>query len=65
MSIKLLGSVKDLENTFWERSDKFTNKNWRLIKRDLIVVKKILFNSLDNTIPFQSIRLSRIMVADG
>ena len=37
---KLLGSFKDLENTFWERSDKFINKNWRLIKRDLIAVKR-------------------------
>ena len=45
---KLLGSFKDLENTFWERSDKFTNKNWRLIKRDLTAVKKIPFNSLDS-----------------
>ena len=48
MSIKLLGSFKDLKNTFWKRSDKFTNKNWRLIKRDLTAVKKIPFNSLDN-----------------
>jgi hypothetical protein len=45
---ELFSSFKNLEDTFGEKSDKFTNKTWRLIKRDLTAVKKIPFNSLDS-----------------
>ena len=43
-----LSNFKKFKDSFHQNSDKYTNKNWRYIKRDLKAVKDIPFRDINN-----------------
>lgn len=47
--LTLMANFKVFKMTFKSKVDKYTNKQWRLIKKDLKDVKRIKFRDLDNS----------------
>lgn len=47
--LTLMANFKTFKMSFESKTDKYTNKQWRLIRKDLNAVKRIKFRDLDNS----------------